>query len=192
MAANTIQVPPFSGFSDLFSQLSGFLDTIKNAQPGPPTTTQPSAKAAKLGVPATTSTPTLKGARAAAYGTAGNGVITYGPAPAGGGQPPVTSQTDGAKQIIQNFVATLDDTTIGYLSGISFSNGSPPPAPPTLTSDQNDVVGDIYSAWDASASKYMNGDSATGDSKRNDLQTRLGQYDTAVQTQGSTAVPKAS
>jgi hypothetical protein len=198
MAANTPQPPPFTGFSDLYSQLSGFLDTIKNAQPGKPTTTSPSPQAAKLGLGPSTSTPDLKSARATAYGQAGNGVITYGPTPPLGPpgtptpSPPIASQTDGAKQVIQKFVATLDTTTIGYLSGIGFTNGSPPKAPPTLTSDQNDVVNDVYSTWDASAGAYMKGDSSTGDSKRSDLQTRLGQYDTAVQTMGKTAVPKPS
>lgn len=193
MADDTQQPPPFSGFSDLFSQLTPFLDQVKNAQPGPPVTTQPSPQAAKLGIGPTTSTPDLKSARATAYGQAGNGVIKYGDKPdPTTGQPVVLSQTDGAKQVIQKYVQTLDDTTIGYLSGIGFSNGSPPAAPPTLTSDQNDVVNDIYSAWDKSAGKYMNGDASAGDSARDDLQTRLQQYDTAVQTQGQTPVPAAS
>jgi hypothetical protein len=197
MSSNTTP-KPFTGFSNMYPKLSAFLDTIKNAVPGQPVVTQPSPQAAKMGIGPTTSTPDLKSARATAYGQAGNGIIKYGPTPPLGapGQPTpapqVVSQTDGAKQVIQKLVGTLDPTTIGYLSGINFSNGSPPKAPPTLTSDQNDVVNDVYSTWDASAGAYMKGDSTTGDSKRSALQTRLGQYDTAVQTQGKTAVPAPS
>jgi len=184
--------PVFAGFNGLYSQLSAFLDTIKNAKPGQPVITQPSPQAAKLGLGPTTSTPDLKTARATAYSQAGNGITKYGSPDPTTGQPPIVSQTDGAKQVIQKFVQTLSTTTVGYLSGIGFTNGSPPPAPPTLTSNQNDVVNNVYSAWDKSAGKYMKGDSSGGDTARDDLQTLLKAYDTAIKTQGKTPAPKPS
>jgi hypothetical protein len=185
MSSNTATPPPFTGFTDLYPKLTPFLDQVKAAQ----------AKGAT--VPAKTSgqQPPLfiTDMGATAYGNAGGGTTTYGSAPdPSTGQPTVQSQTDGAKQIIQKFVATLTTTQVGYLSGIGFS-GSPAPAPPpTLSSQQNDVANAVYGAWDKSASAYMKNDNSTGDTEKAALKTLLGQYDTAIQTLGKTAAPKPS
>jgi len=184
MSGNTTQPPPFTGFTDLFSKLTPFLDQVKSAA------TQGNV------IPAKTSGKTLPlyitDMGAAAYGTAGGGTVTYNPPDPTTNAVTVKSQTDGAKQVIETFVQTLSTTQVGYLSGLGFSGNPAPMPPPTLTSQQNDIVNSVYGYWDKAASAYLSNDTSTGDTNTAALQTRLGQYDTAIQTLGATALPPDS
>jgi len=181
MAATPPTPPPFTGFSDLFPKLTPFLDQVK--------------KAATQGnvVPAKTSGKMLPlyitDMGATAYGAAGGGTITYNPPDPTTNAVTVKSQTDGAKQVIAALVQTLTDTQVGYLMGLGFSGNPAPMPPPTLTSQQNDIVGSVYGAWDKAAAAYLSNDTSTGDTNKATLQTRLGQFDTAIQTLGKTALP---
>ncbi len=160
MADNNQAPPPFSGFSDLYPKLTPLLDNVKKAAPTGTT------------IPQKTS-----GAQPPAYVTDA-GAKAY--ATARGGDQNANPKVDGAQQIIGNFVKTLSDTQVGYLSGLNFTK------PPN--SDRDDVTNSALTAWDKSASKYMNNLMSDGDSARTALQTRLQEFDTAIQTAGQTAV----
>lgn len=150
----------FAPFAGLYPKLTPLLDNIKTAASTGST------------IPQKTS-----GAQPPAYVT-DNGAKAY--ALARGGDQTANPKVDGCQQIVDALVKTLNDTQIGYLSGLKFT------APPN--SSRKDVTDSAMAAWDKSASKYMNNLNSDGDSAKSDLLKRLQEFDTAIRTAGKTAV----
>lgn len=157
--------PPFTKFSDAFSDLTALLDNVKS-------------EASKD-----------KASGATAYGNACAGKRDYGKDASGNvildgkGQPSqVTVTAKGAKDIIQAVTDPMTSDQVEYFSGLSFTD------PSDDVKKRGDIVNSAYSAWDKSASKYMQNDSTTGDSEKATLQSRLQEFDAVIQNAGSPAV----
>lgn len=159
--------PPFTQFNDTFGDLSSLLDNIESE----------AAKGQAEG--------------ATAYGDACSGKKNYGTDSSGNvsvdssGQPnQVTTVQKGSTDIIKAVTDGLSSDQLGYLSGLatdSFNNNDE-------DGMRTDVLNSAYSAWDKSAAAYMKADTSGGDSARSDLQSRLQEFDSAVQGQGDPAV----
>jgi hypothetical protein len=160
----------YTRFSDLYPQLVPLLDSIRSA--APTGTTIPKKV---CGIPG--------GSSPAGTLVTQHGASAYSVA------------SNKARPIIAHVVATLTDQQLNYLKGLGFSGShapkpqAGPPSFPALTSKQNDVFNSVFSSYDKVATDYMKNDPSGGDTARATLQKRLGQFDTAIETLGKTALP---
>jgi hypothetical protein len=155
--------PPFTKFHDTFSDLGSLLDSISSA-------TDPSSAAS-------------------AYGDACSGKRDYGKDSGGNvvldatGQPSqVTVVKPGAKDVLQPVIDGLSSDQVDDFEGLNFTD------PDDDTKKRTDILNSAYSAWDKSAGAYMKLDTTTGDTERANLESRLQEFDAAVQGDGDPAV----
>ncbi len=178
--------PAFDQFSALYTPLAALLDSIKNPAPAPPPGSQ---------APPDTSPPATVNTMPSPPPSPPPGPLPPPPPKPTLPPPPPSSNPHAAdapaayatahgkaSSSIAAMVQQLSTAQINYLTGLQFTT------PGDFPSNQADVVNSVLSAWDMPASKYMNLSASAGDSLRPTFQSRLMDFDVAIQTTGSPGI----